>query len=244
MNSSLEEIIKRLKDAETASQSGSIVAVPIPYLFSLANALEKTTITAEAFSNFLKDIYNFLVKLDAARKATLLRVIRYCLQGAQHVKLLVQEEIHWLIVATLERDNSAEFNVERIQALKLIDKVRDIAPEVYPISFARSLVAIANSKEDNFRRMCMDSLRELSLVNPAIVATASGFATLLEAVIDPISPDSADKILHTILFLLNDPTTRKILSPCVDLKVLVTRILFSDIFLDFITFFSLACAFF
>jgi hypothetical protein len=222
MTSTLEEIIKKLKDAEIASQGGSIVTVPIPYLFSLANALERETVGTESYAAFLKDVFPFLIKLDAARKSTLLRVIRYCLQGPQHAKLLVQEEIHWIVVATLEKDNSAEFNVERIQALKLVDKVRKIAPECFPVAFARSLVAIANSKEDNLRRLCLDSLRELTLVNPSIVGTTGGFTTLLEAISDPISTDSAEKILHTILFLLNDPATRKVLMPCVDLKILVS----------------------
>lgn len=217
----LVEVVQKLRDAEAASSTGPSVVVPIPYLFAIANSLEKISISAEVFSIFIRDIHNYLVKQDSARRSAIFRIIRFCIQGPAHVKALVQEEVHWIIVATLEKDPSVEFNVERIQALKIIDKVRKISPEVFPVAFARSLVAIANCKEDNFRRLCLDSLRELALLNPAVVGTVGGFTTMIDAVLDPISVDNAEKILHTILFLLNDPVSRKILTPCVDLKILV-----------------------
>ena len=87
-------------------------------------------------------------------------------------------------------------------------KVLSIAPTLYPISFARSLVAVANSKEDNFRKICVETLRELSLVNPKLVATVNGYSCLLEAVMEPINQELADSILLTILYLLNDPNIR------------------------------------
>lgn len=87
-------------------------------------------------------------------------------------------------------------------------KVLAIAPILYPISFARSLVAVANSKEDSFRKICIETLRELSLVNAKLVASVNGYSCLLEAVIDPITQELADNILLTILYLLNDPSIR------------------------------------
>ena len=57
-----------------------------------------------------------------------------------------------------------------MQALKLIEKTRLVAPRIFPIAFARSLVAIANHKEDTFRKISIEALRSLSMVNPALVA--------------------------------------------------------------------------
>lgn len=230
MSEILDEILTKLKNGPTGINSSddarpissAMNLVPLPLLFAYANSLEKSTILVDSFANFAREVHNHLVRLDSARRASLFRLIRYCLQSIQHVKILVQEELHWIIISSLEKDSSSEFNVERIQALKIMDKVRKVSPEVFPLGFARSIVSIANSKDDNFRKLCLDLLRELSIANPQLVASVGGFTTLMESILDPISPECADKVLHTILFLLNDPATRKIISPCIDLKFIVS----------------------
>ena len=110
------------------------------------------------------------------------------------------------IITSFERDG--DYTVERIQALKLMGKVLSISPALFPISFARSLVAVANSKEDSFRKVCIETIRELSLANPKLVATVNGYSCMLEVVIDPITQELSDSILLTILYLLNDPNIR------------------------------------
>ncbi len=111
-----------------------------------------------------------------------------------------------MVVESLEKE--AEYTVERVQALKLMDKVRKVDPDHYPVAFGRSLIAIANSKDDSFRKICIESLQELAVVNPSLVASLHGFSTLMDVVMDPITQDLADNITITILFLLNDPVTR------------------------------------
>ena len=54
-----------------------------------------------------------------------------------------------------------DYAMERTQAFKLMGKVLVIAPQIFPTSFARSLVAVANfnkedvSKEDPFRKVSL-----------------------------------------------------------------------------------------
>jgi hypothetical protein len=54
--------------------------------------------------------------------------------------------------------------MERTQAFKLMGRLLVIAPQAFPISFARSLVAVANfnkedvSKEDPFRKVVLPNL--------------------------------------------------------------------------------------
>ncbi len=98
--------------------------------------------------------------------------------------------------------------MERMQAFKLMEKVRIIAPHIYPLAFGRSLVAVTNFKEDNFRKLCLEALRELSLANPKVVAAVNGYSSLLEGVLEPITQEMADSILLTVLYLLNDPQIR------------------------------------
>ena len=80
--------------------------------------------------------------------------------------------------------------------------------DAFPVAFARSLVAISNHKDDNLRRICIETLRELSVENPRVVATVNGLTTLLDVVLEPSSQDMAEPILISLLYLLNDPRSR------------------------------------
>ena len=90
----------------------------------------------------------------------------------------------------------------------LIYIMKNCTGDIFPVAFARSLVAISNHKDDNLRRVCIETLRELAVENPRVVATVNGFTTLLDIVLEPSSQDMAEPILMSLLFLLNDPKSR------------------------------------
>lgn len=150
----------------------------------------------------------------------MLRASRLSMHNEHFVQAILDEEIHWIVVTSLERDY--DYSMERMQAFKLMEKIRIIAPQLYPVAFGRSLVAVANSRDDNFRKLCLEALRELAIVNPRVVAAVGGFSSLLDAVIEPLTQEMADNIMLTVLFLLNDAQTRRIVKPHVDIKVLVS----------------------
>jgi rapamycin-insensitive companion of mTOR len=106
----------------------------------------------------------------------------------------------------MERD--VESIWERMQALKIMKLVVALCPSKFPASFTRSLVAVASHKDDNFRRVCLETLRELSVCNAPAVYQANGFRVLFEAVLDPMTSELAEPILMSMLFLLNHPDTR------------------------------------
>jgi hypothetical protein len=200
----LHEILAKI----TSSVASSLpIQACISSVFSLSNGLERNPVSVNEFQAFLSYIHDLLIKLDSSRRCCLLRTIRFCLQSSDHVKVFISDEITWIVTTALEQDNENN-TAERVQALKLIEKIRKIAPDHFPIGFGRSLVAIANTKDDSLRKLSLDSLRELAMVNPSVVAIVHGFATLMEAVIDPLSEDSAQNILCAILFLLNEPISR------------------------------------
>ncbi len=196
------EILTKLSDGNPGSCQS---------VFALANSLEKQSIAVDDFQSFLTAAHDLLVIFDSAKRSSLLRSIRYCISSPQHVDILKEECIHYLVVNSFEKES--DYSMERIQALKIMDRVRRIcvAADAYPIAFARSLVSIANSKEDNFRKIALESLRELSLSHPSLVAAVQGFSTLVDAIMDPVSQEIADSVTHTILFLLNEPSTRLLL---------------------------------
>jgi rapamycin-insensitive companion of mTOR len=156
------------------------------------------------FSEKTHDLY---VTPDTTIRSLFLRVIRLSLHSAEHCQSLIREETHWLLIGSLERDVD-QVTLERMQALKLLKKFMSVSPESFPLSFARSLVAIANHKDDNIRRVCIETLRELSVVNPDIVSKSNGFSCLLEAVLDPSTHDMGEPIVMSILYLMNNVNTR------------------------------------
>lgn len=200
----------------------------MPALHGLVSSLEKCTMQLPVLQHLLTTIRNLYVAADTTRRALMLRAIRFCMNSATCVKLLTADELHWLVVESLERDS--EYAVERIQALKLVDKVRKVDADHFPVAFGRSLIAIANSKDDTFRKICMESLRELAVANAPLVASLHGFATLMDAVLEPITAELADNITMTVLFLLNDPNTRRTVESCVDLRMLLAP--FTDLDTD------------
>lgn len=90
--------------------------------------------------------------------------------GETFIREIISEEFHWLIVTTFERDTAStmtsfvfpsiieggctqEYALERTQAFKLMSKTLALAPHAFPLSFARSVVAVANFKDDSFRKV-------------------------------------------------------------------------------------------
>ena len=115
-----------------------------------------------------------------------------------------------------------------MQALKIMKKFLDLSPELFPIGFARSLVAIAAEKSDNFRRVALETLRELGIKNPSVAHEADAFRILFDAVIDPTTTELSESILLSMLHLLNNGETRNFVRPQLDLQCLVVFNSYSD----------------
>jgi rapamycin-insensitive companion of mTOR len=138
---------------------------------------------SEQFTAFLKEAHDWFTKFDSPMRAMILRIMRLCSSSRAHCIAIIDEEMHWITTVCLEREQ--ECLVERMQALKLIKKFIQHVGDAFPLAFARSLVAIANYKDDNIRRVCLETLRELSIENPRIVCTVNGLPTLIEAILEP-----------------------------------------------------------
>lgn len=189
-------------------------------LYSLTSSFENINVIEEEFRYFIVEAHDLLISADSSKRPYILRALRLSIKTEDHIKIFLEEKIHYIVVISLEKD--ADYSVERMQALKLLERIRSIKPHLFPPAFGRSLVAIANCKEDNFRKISLEFLKELALVNPSVVMNVGGFNSLVDAIADPITQDFADSILITILYLLNDPTTRAIVEASVDLSTLLS----------------------
>ena len=70
-------------------------------------------------------------------------------------------------IRCLEREDQ-KYMWERMQSLKWVRHVMDQWPNEVPRCIVQTLVAIVTHTKDEFRRICLDTLRELSLKNTGI----------------------------------------------------------------------------
>ena len=127
---------------------------------------------------FMKLVHDSLVKCNSTIKPVLLRVIRILLVNPQNCDILVQSEIHWIVVTSVEKEN--DFVLERMQAFKIVKTFLKVSPLTFPITFANSMVAIASAQDDSLRRVCLEAIRELSIVNTEIATISKGINCMLE----------------------------------------------------------------
>jgi hypothetical protein len=208
LQSTLQKVIRSLDQPSDRQQPTNVSNV-----HNLINLIDRCTLSHAAFEESIPKLRTIYYSSDSTKRGLILRTIRLCIEGPQYVKTVVAEEIHWLVVESLERDG--DHTMERIQAIKFMDKVRTVDAEHFPAAFGRSIIAIANSKDDPFRKICIESLRELAIANPSLLASLYGFATLIDAVLEPITQDLADNVTITLLYLLNDPNTRQVNYICI-----------------------------
>jgi hypothetical protein len=213
----LAEITSKLKEVNQEEAQRNYAST----IFTLTKSLEAAPPSVEEFTQFINNTHDTMIKGDSSKRCSILRAVRYCLVTKEAVRVMLDNDVHYLVVASLEKDGDNA--VERMQALKIMEKVHEISPELFPVAFARSLVAVANYKDDAFRKICIEALRGLALKNPSMVAAVDGFTPMMDAVVEPITQPLADAIVLTIIYLLNDPTTRSVVAHGVDLRLLVSR---------------------
>ncbi|RHY99084.1 hypothetical protein DYB35_008117 [Aphanomyces astaci] len=165
---------------------------------------------------------------DTSVRTAALRVLRYsminCASTAQAIKLV--PILHLFVSRSMERD--AKLVGERIQALKVVRRLMDIDASQVPTSVVRSVVAIANHKEDNLRRVALETLRELAIANVSVVMQCNGIKTLVDCILDPTCQDLADALLMTIMYLINEPANRNLIHSFVNVQVLLAPLTDTD----------------
>lgn len=148
-------------------------------------------------------------------RAAGLRAIRHCIKKPEDITSLVRLRLTILICRSLELllDNESE----RLQALRIIRKSCTVCPQQFPNAFTHSLSAIAmcshGPSKDQLHRACVATLCELCLLNPQAFVVGCGLKALRHVLITSELPlRMAECVLGTLLWMLNNPDTRKLVS--------------------------------
>lgn len=114
-------------------------------------------------------------------------------------------------------------DVEREQALKFVRAFLDVKDGVKEISRAvvRTIAAIAEEPEERLRSICIETLAEVLIRDPALLISAGGLAPLRDALADG-SYKASESLTSAFLYLLDAPQRRKYLCAGNELEILFT----------------------
>ncbi|KAL5615032.1 hypothetical protein BROUX41_005097 [Berkeleyomyces rouxiae] len=162
------------------------------------------------------------------------RMTRYAIYDVGSLRKVRNLNIDFLIVTSLLKDRKAD--VEREQALKLVRAFSEIKDGIKQISRAvvRIIASIAENiderrsgnpaaeaadPEDRLRPMCIETLAEILLRDPQLLAASGGLAPLSDALSDG-SYKAPASLTSVMLYLLDSPRGRRFLRPGYGIDVL------------------------
>eukprot|EP01083_Nonionella_stella_P016720 46699_1 len=170
--------------------------------------------------DLLKCLRSMLVDEDKSIRVQACRAMRYITCNIQILNDMVSLNIPIFMMICLERQDN-KYLWERMQSLKWIRHLMDHFARAIPKCCIMSLIAIAQNGKDEFRRICLDSLRELCITNPFIINKCNGFKVLIDSILNPQLNDISNSLVLTILYILDHPETRKYLRPNLDIQRLL-----------------------
>lgn len=168
----------------------------------------------------LKTLRMMLVDSDKNLRAQTCRSIRYITCNQLVLTQMVGLNIPYFMMMCLEREDD-KYYWERLFALKWVRLLIDQFPLSIPKVAVMSLIGIASNGKHQYRRICLDFLREICIINPGIVSQCNGFKTLIELILHPTLTDVSNSLLLTVLYILDHPNTRKYLRPSLDVQRLL-----------------------
>ncbi|CAM9115932.1 unnamed protein product [Discosporangium mesarthrocarpum] len=164
-----------------------------------------------------------MMRVESNLRAAMFRAVRYLINSPVDAELLHQQRFGLFIALALARE---QFELwERMQALHFYHsctEIVDVDSSVIPRDVVQTLVVVSGHMEDNFRRVCLETLRELALANPRVVAQANGFQTLFAAALEPATQDMVDILLTSLMSIIEDPNARKYIRPQLDIHQLLS----------------------
>ncbi|KAI1180291.1 Rapamycin-insensitive companion of mTOR, N-term-domain-containing protein [Nemania sp. FL0916] len=160
------------------------------------------------------------------------RVLRYAISDLASLKNIRSLNTDYMVVVSLAKDRKAD--VEREQALKFVRAFLDVKDGVRELSRApiRAIVAVAEHTEDRLRPICIETLAEVLLRDPALLIASGGLPPISEAIAEG-TYKSPESLVAVLLFLLDAPQSRKFLRAGYQLEVIFTA--FTDMLFSYVS---------
>ncbi|KAI0166292.1 Rapamycin-insensitive companion of mTOR, N-term-domain-containing protein [Xylariaceae sp. FL1272] len=158
------------------------------------------------------------------------RMLRYAISDLASLKKIRSLNTDYMVVVSLAKDRKAD--VEREQALKFVRAFLDVKDGAREISRAlvRTIAAVAGHIEDRLRPICVETLAEILLRDPALLIASGGLPPISEALAEG-TYKSPESLSSAFLYLLDSPQTRRYLRAGYDLEVMFTA--FTDVLFSY-----------
>lgn len=158
--------------------------------------------------SILHKIQNLLLSPNSNVVACGYRILRYVITSSESLKMFERFNLSYFIVASLSKDPANQ--TEREEGLKLLRKFIDTEGgiDLLDLGSVKALVAVIESTEDPLRKASVETLCEISLLDPDIAYKANGIGVLLQCILDGAKP-VVNLCLVTITQLLNSPISRR-----------------------------------
>lgn len=154
------------------------------------------------------------------------RLLRHLMLEQESIGEFNSLRVHLFVVRTLDVEH--RHVLERMEALKLCRRIMELKCSLLPRGIVRSLVAIANNPEDTFRRVALETLRQMALRCTAMVAQCDGIRVIVQAIVDPEMREMAQSLTLTLLHLLSHGPSRQYIRPSLDVAALLSPLTNAD----------------
>ncbi|KAI9846768.1 MAG: hypothetical protein M1837_003617 [Sclerophora amabilis] len=138
------------------------------------------------------------------------RMTRYAITDRKSLQIIRGLNTDILVILSLVKEGKA--SVEREQALKFVRSFLEVKDGIRELSrpVVRTIVAVAENGEDRLRSICLETLAEILIRDPALVISAGGIGPLTDAVGEG-SYEASESLVSAFLYLLDMPSGRKYL---------------------------------
>ncbi|EKD14855.1 uncharacterized protein L3040_003928 [Drepanopeziza brunnea f. sp. 'multigermtubi'] len=149
------------------------------------------------------------------------RMTRYAISDITSLQKIRSLNTDCLVVLSLIKERKAD--VEREQALKFIRAFLDVKGGVKEISRAvvRTISSVAEHTDDRLKSICIETLAEIMVRDPALAVSSGGVRPLADALGEG-AYEGSESLTAAFLFLLDSPQRRKYLRSGYELEVLFT----------------------
>lgn len=138
------------------------------------------------------------------------RLTRYAIADRKSLQTIRALRTDEMVILSLVKESRA--NIEREQALKFVRAFIDVKDGIREISKAvvRTIAAVAEHREDRLRGICLMTLAELLVKDPALVVAAGAISPLHEALYEG-DFGASESLAASFLHILDTPHRRKFL---------------------------------
>ena len=139
----------------------------------------------------------------------------------KYFKFLTYEFWTNQILSSLIKERKAD--VEREQALKFVRAFLDVKGGVHeiPRGVVRTIASVAEHTEDRLKSICIETLAEIMVRDPALLVASGGLRPLADALGEG-TYEASESLTAGFLYLLDAPQRRKYLRSGYELEVLFT----------------------